>query len=457
MKARMKVSLVLVLLAVAGTSARAEDKEHHDDHGHAATPKAATGNGERGGDHDHDHEQPAANTQAKDDHGEHDDHDDHGHGDERAHVDEVKLTAEAIRIAKIRVEPVKKHALSATFAAPARVAFNAEAMAHVGSLVAGRVVDIKARVGHSVNKGDELLVVESMELGQAQSDYLQQRTNLAVASGAVEPAKQALERAKKLYDQNQGIALAEVQRREAELKAAEGGALTAKAGAAAALNRLLLLGMTKEDVKRLEDDGLLDPKLSVRAPMSGRVVEREVTLGELVSPEKERLIVIANTNTIWVLAEVSEARLPLVALGSIAQVQSAAVPDLRFEGKVTQIAPALNPDTRAARVRIEVQNPDGTLRPGMFAHVTLTSAAEPGAGVVAVPDEALQTVEGEPSVFVPVEGEQNTFAKRAVKVAKPVGTMVPILSGLKEGEAVVVSGTFILKAELGKGEASHEH
>jgi cobalt-zinc-cadmium efflux system membrane fusion protein len=77
--------------------------------------------------------------------------------------------------------------------------------------------------------------------------------------------------------------------------------------------------------------------------------------------------------------------------------------------------------------------------------------------VLAVPEEAVQTVEGGPAVFVPVEGEENTFAKRAITVGPAIGGVRPITSGLKEGDRIVVSGTFILKAELGKGEASHEH
>ena len=93
----------------------------------------------------------------------------------------------------------------------------------------------------------------------------------------------------------------------------------------------------------------------------------------------------------------------------------------------------------------------------MFASVALTAGAPGGEGVVALPDEAVQTVEGAPAVFVPIEGKPNTFAKRTVKVSSPVGGMVQVLSGLSEGESVVVSGTFILKAELGKGEASHGH
>jgi cobalt-zinc-cadmium efflux system membrane fusion protein len=405
---------------------------------------------EKDHDHDHDHDKPIAATKPDIGHA--------GHGDDHGHVDEVKLTAEAIRQWNIRVEPAKKRVLAATFIAPARVAFNAEAMAHVGSLVPGRVVEIKVRVGDVVKKSDELLVIESTELGQAQSEYLQRRTDLAVVLSTVEPAKHAYERAKKLYDQSQGISLGEVQKREAEMKAAEGHALTAKAAAVAALNRLLLRGMTKDEVKELEDKGMLNPKLSVRAPIAGRVIEREVTLGELVSPEKEKLMVLAGVENVWVLADVSESRLPQVMLGSPAQVQLAALPGQRFEGKVSHVAPALNPDTRTGSVRIEVANPDDKLRPGMFASVMLTaSTAGGGEAVLAVPDEAVQTVEGAPAVFVPVEGEANTFAKRTVTVGKPAGGMVPVLSGLKEGEPVVVSGTFILKAELGKSEASHEH
>jgi cobalt-zinc-cadmium efflux system membrane fusion protein len=421
-----KKNLVLVML-LGGAAGCGAEHDHDNDHDHK---------------HDHEHDVPAATTQ------------DAGGG---GHADEVTLTAEAIKLAKIRVEPVKRQALAATFTAPARVAFNAEAMAHVGSLVPGRVVEIKVRVGDVVAKGDELLVVESTELGQGQSDYLQKRTDLAVALAAVEPAKQAYERAQKLYEQSQGIALGEVQKRQAEMRAAEGNALTAKAAAVAALNRLLLLGMTKAEAKELEESGALNPRLAVRAPIAGRVIEREVTPGELVGPEKERLLVLADTQTLWVLAEVPESRLAQISIGAPAQVRIAAVRGEQLEGKVAQIAPALNPDTRAGRVRVDVANPNGILRPGMFASVVLTVDAPGGEAVLAVPDEAVQTVEGGPAVFVPVEGEANTFAKRSVTVGEPIGAMVPVLSGLSEGEPVVVSGTFILKAELGKTEAAHEH
>ena len=129
-----------------------------------------------------------------------------------------------------------------------------------------------------------------------------------------------------------------------------------------------------------------------------------------------------------------------------------------LEGKVSYVAPSLDAGTRTVQVRIVVPNPKGSLRPGTFARADLTTGTTTGAtAVLAVPEESVQTVEAKPSVFVPVEGEPNTFAVRVVKVGRAVGGMVPVESGLKEGEQVVVSGTFILKAELGKAGAAHEH
>jgi cobalt-zinc-cadmium efflux system membrane fusion protein len=374
------------------------------------------------------------------------------------HSDEVKLTADAIQRYEIKVAAVSRQQLSPTLTVPARVSFNTEAMAHVGALVKGRAIEIKARVGDAVKKGDELLVVESSELGEAQSDFLQKQTAASVAESAIEPANNAAERARKLFDQNQGIALAEVQKRQAELKAAEGALQSAQAAQTAAENKLHLMGMSQDAVKALAKSTEIDPHYVVRAPIAGQVVQREVTLGELVAPEKEALLVLANMGTLWVLANVPETRLRDVARGAKARVTIAAISDEAFEGKVSFISPTLDQDTQTALVRIDVAN-GGDLKPGMFATAEIVADRSPASAptTLAVPEDSVQTVEGAPAVFVPVEGEANTFAKRAITVGKSVGGMVPILSGLKEGEQIVVHGSFILKAELGKSEAAHEH
>lgn len=407
--------------------------------------------------HDHGKKTNTGKVAAKD---AHDDHDDHGdahddHDDHSDHGQEVKLPEGAAKVAGIRVEKAKKRSLTASVVAPARVAFNADAMAHVGALIQGRVVEIKVRVGDVVKKDDVLVVVESTELGRSQSAYLQRRTEAEVAGAAVTPAKDAYDRAKKLFDESQGIAFAEVQKREVDYRAAVGTKATSESSMQAAENELHLLGITQEEVKKLVETREINPRYSIRAPIAGKVIEREVTLGELVAPEKEKILVLADTSSYWVWADIPEARLADIGVGSKADLTVAALPGVRMAGEVSLVSAEVDPNTRSARVRLVVENGNDKLKPGMFARVTLF--AEGKEAVLAVPEEAIQTIEGKPSIFVPVEGEPNTFARRDVVLGKTVSGFMPVVSGLKEGESVVVSGTFILKAELGKSEAKHEH
>lgn len=395
------------------------------------------------------------------DHTEGDGHD-HGAEEEAPHVDEVTLTSEAVSRYDIRTDTAQLWALRPTAVAPARVAFNTEAMAHVGSPLRGRVVEVSVRLGDDVAAGQSLVVIESPELGEAQADLLLQRSAVLTAGPAVELTKVAWDRARGLYEQSQSISLTEVQRREAEHKAAITQVKSAEAAATASENRLHLLGMKQEEIAQLISSGEIAPRYVIRAAIDGQVVHREVTLGELVSPEREYLMVLADTGTLWVLADVPEATLAGVAKGAQAWVtigSGSGEQERRFEGSVAFIAPQVDPTTRTAQVRIDVPLTELALKPGMFAQaeIVLSAASADESPVVAVPAEAIQTVEGEPAVFVPAPNEPNTFLKRAVSIGTPVGGLVPIHSGLLEGELFVVSGTFILKAELGKGSAAHEH
>jgi len=407
-------------------------------------------------DHDHPHAAPARPPAA----GHADDHAD-DHADE--HADEVVLTSDAIERYGIRVEPARARVLTPTITAPARVGFNTEAMAHVGSPLRGRVVEVKVRVGDAVALGQELLVIESPELGEAQAEYLQRRVAVQTAGPAVDLSRVAWERAKNLYEQSQGISLTEVQRREAEYKSVVAALKAAESAATAAANRLHLLGMTHVAIETLAATGEVVPRYSIHAAIDGLVVQREVTLGELVSPDREYLMVLADATKLWVLADVPEATLAEVHPGAKAWISVGSVRsdvEKRFEGTVAFLSPMVDPTTRTAQVRIEVPVTELSLRPGMFAQaeiVTTNPNAPVAAAVVAIPEGAVQTVEGSPAVFVPVADEPGTFQKRVVRVGRQVGGFLPVHSGLAEGEIFVSAGTFILKAELGKGAAKHEH
>lgn len=386
----------------------------------------------------------------------------HSAGDPHAHEHEgeVKLTAEAVKRYGIKVEPASLYKLQPSFVAPARVAFNAEAIGHVGSTLPGRVVELAVRLGDKVKKGDLLLVVESPQLAEAQSDYLQKLIAAQTTTATVDLAKNALDRAKRLYDENRGISLDEVQKREGELKVAQAALRTAESNAVAAENKLHVLGMTQEAVEAVKASGEVNPRFPIVAPIPGEVVEREVTLGELVNPEREKLLVIANVETLWVLADVPEAHLPELALGANAWINAGSLDPHKHEGAVSYVAPMIDPRTRTVSVRVAVECEDRSLKPGMFVQVEVASTdrnePEP-TPVVAVPETAVQTIEGESAVFVPVPGEENTFAKRVVSASKAVAGLVPVHSGLVEGEAYVASGSFLLKADLGKATAEHQH
>lgn len=389
------------------------------------------------------------------------DHGDEGHeeGAEGEHADEVTLAADAVEKYGIQVAPTAKQLLLPTFVAPARVAYNAEAMAHVGTQITGRIAELRVNLGDAVTKGDPLLVIQSPEWGQSQSEYLQQLTAAKTAAPSVDIARASYENVKRLYDETKGAALNEVRTREGALKVAEAALQAAESAVLAAESRLRQLGMNEEAIAALAASGKTDPRFTIYAPIDGQVVEREVTLGELVDPQQESLLVLADLSTLWILADVPEARGRDVAVGAKVSVSSSSTEGPELEGSVTFISPSLDQATRTVPVRIVVQNDGGTLRPGTFAHAEI-AVSRPGDSmepVLAVPEAALQTVEGRTAVFVAVEGEPNTFAARPITVGKMIGGMVPVLTGLVEGEPVVVAGSFLLKAELGKGSAEHQH
>jgi cobalt-zinc-cadmium efflux system membrane fusion protein len=419
---------VLIGLFLLTSSPACGGEKKADGHGHGASEKDEHGHGDEHGGHEEEGE--------GDEHG-------HGHGEEGEHADEAKLTPEAIKRYGITVEAARKHPLLGTFSAPARVSYNTEAIAYVGSPVSGRIAEIRARLGDLVKKGDVLLIIESPELGEVQSDFRSKRA-------AVQAARSSYERASKLLKESQGIALTEVQKREVELKSAE-------AAASAAESTLKVFGFSPQAIESLAKSGNIDSRYPVHASLSGTVVERNASIGERVGPDRDSLFTIADTSTLWVIADVPEGRLKDVGVGSRARVKVPALPDQPLEGRVILVSPVLEQRTRTTAVRIEVKDERMRLKPGMFAQAEIASPEASAGAMLAVPIEAVQTVEGGPAVFVPVKGEENTFAKRAVSVGPAVGGLVPVLSGLKEGEPIVTAGTFILKAELGKAGAAHEH
>ena len=211
--------------------------------------------------------------------------------------------------------------------------------------------------------------------------------------------------------------------------------------AAAARQRLALLGMSDEQVATLESEGQARPRVTLRAPASGVIAELGAREGMTVTAGTT-LFRIAGLATVWVVAQVPEAQAGLLAPGSRVEARVPAYPAETFAGRVSAILPEVNPATRTVRARVEISNPAGKLKPGMYANLAFTARAREG---LLVPAEAVIRT-GERSVVILAESE-GRFRAVDVEVGTESGAETEIRKGLKSGDKVVVSGQFLIDSE----------
>jgi len=204
----------------------------------------------------------------------------------------------------------------------------------------------------------------------------------------------------------------------------------------------------------LEKSNHKKPLLPVRSPIGGIITEKHAIVGELSDPSKS-LYTVADLSSVWVMVDINEKDLSRVRKGQNAIVIIGAYPDLKFRGRINHIADVVNESTRTVKARIAVANPGRKLKPEMFATVELALPAD-APPVLAVPEDALQDLNGKKVLFVAESDEE--FEPRPVETGRAASGMVEIVSGLKEGERYAIKGSFMLKAEQKKGELEgHNH
>ncbi|MEI2719453.1 MAG: efflux RND transporter periplasmic adaptor subunit [Gemmatimonadales bacterium] len=340
-------------------------------------------------------------------------------------VDSATMTSVGIRLAAVTSAPASALAVTGT------ITYDANLVSHIGSRTAGRVVDLRADLGDVVRSGQVLAVLESPEVGQVRSEELEGEALLAIA-------QENFDREKRL--ETQGISSRK------ELLDAQADLRRAEAALRSSRERLRVLGAGHGN----------GGEFGLTAPFAGVVVERQVTRGEMATPE-DQLFVVADLSRVWVLLDVFERDLATVRLGQQVQVTTTAWPGREFAGRIVHLGAVLDTTTRTVRARIEVPNGDRALRPGMFATAQI-SAADSGLARPVVPRDAVQDLGGKPVVFVPT-GHPGEFRPRAIVLGAAVGTKLVIISaGLAIGDTIVVSGAFMLRSELAKGEiGEHGH
>ncbi len=340
----------------------------------------------------------------------------------------VKL--DEITRAGIEVHPVTRGEFRFHREFPATVQPNENEVAEVTSLIRGRVVEVYVDFGQDVKKGELLALLHSTDLGLAEAAYLK-------ATAKLHEAELAYERARDLH-RHRAVSLAEFQKREAEWR-------TARAEAREARNRLELLGVPEQEIRRLDREQTIRADVPLRAPFAGRVIMRNITRGEVVETT-QKLFTIADLSDVWVVANVPEKDIHFVRMNQSVEVVAAAYPHAVFSGTITYIGDVLDPATRTMRLRVTVPNPEKILKPEMFAIVRVY--AQPRPGVLTVPLAAVQS--GPTGKMVFVQRNEGQFEARAVKLGEETEEVAVVLDGLGEGELVVTKGAFVLKSEAEK-------
>ncbi len=354
--------------------------------------------------------------------------------------DTVVLDAAAEKRAGIEVSTVTPVTRPDLVTAPGLVALNEAQTARVGSLIEGVVVDVLVQPGTKVRAQQLLATMHSHLVHEAWAGYRKAKADERRLITELRYATEAEARAQRLYA-DKAVALQDVQRAQANRVSAEESLDMGRTEIRRAEEELEHLGVTNGE----DPTGEQGERVPVRTPFSGIVLERLVTQGTAVTPGSP-LFVVSDLSTLWVLAEVDEAHLAAARTGRAATVRVAAYPGEAFPATVTYIGESVNAKTRRVTIRCETPNPDGRLKPEMYATVEL-GESEPHP-VISIPAGAVQSVSGRMVAFI-AEGS-GRFRARTVEPGAERDGQIEIRKGLDAGDTVVISGAFVLKSELMK-------
>ena len=345
----------------------------------------------------------------------------------------LRIKPEMLRDIRVTTAPVEVRAGGEGVQLLGELKVNEGRYAEVGTPIASRVVSILAAPGQVVRKGQQLAILQSVEIGKARAESITAQTRLDLA-------KKTFERKRSLAAENI-VPAREVQEAEAGMATAEAEVRSARAG-------LRALGAS--------DEASDSSELTLRSPVDGTVIERNAIQGQMADPAQP-LFRVGDLSRLWLVVHAFERDAVRLTPGSAARVSFAALPGRAFTGNVTLVGKQVDASSRTIPVRIEVVNSEQLLRPGMSA-TAWVPVGKSSEKVVTVPVAALQRIENEWLVFLPTG--QDSFEIRPVGRGRDLGTEIEIVSGLKPGERVVIEGAFLLKAEAEKarGEGSeHEH
>src|SRR3984893_8364352 len=296
------------------------------------------------------------------------------------------------------------------------------------SWVGGVIRQVPVALGDHVRRGLPMAVVFSSDLADAETGYLAMLAELGADHKKLERTENLL---------RLGAASQEEEDEEAASHTAH------EAHVRAALEKLRLLGAGDRQIAALKQAEQIDAHFSVPTPINGIVLTRTANPG-LVTNMSQELFTVVDLSTVWVMASINEKDFSTIHVGTTAAVTAPAYPGRVWKGRVVYIQPQVDPNTRTAQARIEVENPDESLRLDMYMDVAFMSASGKR---LTVPESAVQAIGEKQYVFLPVSDSEGSFAVRQVRLGPASNGFYPVLEGLKVNDEVVKDGSFILKAE----------
>ena len=348
--------------------------------------------------------------------------------------------------ASLTIQPVIERTFRAEHVTEGKIAVDEDRSTPVFSPYAGRVTKLLARPGDRVTQGQPLFVIEAADNVQSQNDFIAAATSMNKAKSQLELAQIQDKRARDLYE-GKAIPLKDLQQAQAALVTAQNDMRSADTALGAARNRLRILGLTEEAISTFQDKGQIDRETTIVAPIAGTVVQRKIGPGQYVNAgATDPVFVIGDLSTVWITAFVRETEAPDIEVGQEIAFNVLAFPSRTLTGRINYVSAAIDSTTRRLMARATIDNRDGSLKPEMFANVTIYSAGDRPA--LGVPKQAL-IYEGN-QVRVWVAHDDKTIELRQIKTGLANGDLVEVKGSLQPGEQVVTRGNlFIDRAASG--------
>ena len=341
------------------------------------------------------------------------------------------LTLDDAQLKAVKVEEVKERLFSITRKAVGNIDFDQDESVQVFTPYPGRITRLYAKASDDVKKGQVLFTIDSPDLSTAEGTLIQ-------AAAQLELTTKAWKRAQELFAAK-GAAQKDVEQAVSDHKTAEGNYNAAR-------NAVRIFGKTDAEMDQIVANHRIDSQMPVPSPMDGRVTARNAAVGLYVQPGNTPApYTVSDVSTMWMLASVPEADIPLLRLGEDVEIEVAAFPGRIFKGKITNIGASVDPNTHRIQVRSHVKDPEHELRAQMFATFVIRTG-EPVRSPAVRESGVVREGDGTMTVWVTTDGRR--FTQRTVKIGLQQDGFWQVLDGLKPGERVATDGALFMDNAL---------